>query len=115
MTIHLELFVAGLSVVSEIWHEPPPCTASPVKDSFCVAPMAMLVTVPPELLVALQGKLEPSATRGLLLGLPYGGGVAITICPWAVLAKAAMAEAARMFLMEDMSILGCFLGGFFEV
>ena len=61
--------------------------------------MAMLVTVPPELLVALHGKFEPSATRGLLSGLPYGGGVAIIMCPWAVVKKA-IAEAARMLLSE---------------
>ena len=41
----------------------------------------MFVTVPPVLLVDLHGKFEPSATRGLLLGLPYGGGVAMIICP----------------------------------
>lgn len=43
--------------------------------------MAMLVTVPPALLVALHGKLDPSGRRGLLLGVPYGGGVAMTMCP----------------------------------
>ena len=81
MTIHLELLVAGLSVVRETWHDPPPWTAPPVKESFCVEPIAMFVTVPPVLLVDLHGKFEPSAARGLLLGLPYGGGVAMTICP----------------------------------
>lgn len=105
MTIHVELFVAGLSVVRETWHEPPPCTDSPKKESFCEAPIAMLVTVPPELLVALHGKFEPSALRGLLSGLPYGGGVAMTMCPWAVAAKRATAEAARMLLMECMPVL----------
>jgi len=34
----------------------------------------MLVTVPPELLVALQGKFAPCADRGPLSGVPYGGG-----------------------------------------
>ena len=92
-------------MVRETWHDPPPCTDSPKKESFCGAPIAMLVTVPPELLVALQGKLEPSATRGLLLGLPYGGGVANIMCPWAVVAKRAMAEAVRMLLIECMSVL----------
>ena len=67
--------------------------------------MAMSVTVAPELLVALQGKLEPSAVRGLLSGLPYGGGVAITMCPWAVVAKRARTEAARTLLIECMSAL----------
>ena len=81
MTIHLELLVAGLSVVRETWHDPPPWVAPPVKESFCVEPIAMFVTVPPVLLVDLHGKFEPSAARGLLLGLPYGGGVAMTICP----------------------------------
>ena len=65
--------------------------------------MAMSVTVAPELLVALQGKLEPSATRGLLSGLPYGGGVAMTMCPWAVVVKRARTEAARTLLIECMS------------
>lgn len=101
----MELFVAGVSVVREIWHDPPPWTDSPKKESVCGAPIAMLVTVPPELLVALHGKLEPSATRGLLSGLPYGGGVAMTMCPWAVPAKSAMAEAAKMLLIEYMSAL----------
>ena len=105
MTIHVELLVAGLSVVREIWHDPPPWTDSPKKESFCGAPMAMSVTVPPELLVALQGKLEPSATRGLLSGLPYGGGVAMTMCPCAVVAKRARTEAARTLLIECMSAL----------
>lgn len=102
MTIHLELFVAGLSVVSETWHDPPPWTDSPRKESFCGAPIAILVTVPPELLVALHGKFEPSAFKGLLSGLPYGGGVAMTMCPWAVAARSATTEATKMFLMEDM-------------
>ena len=68
----------------------------------------MLVTVPPELLVALHGKFEPSATRGLLSGLPYGGGVAMIMCPWAVV-KRAMAEAARMLLSECIFVLTCVL------
>ena len=55
ITIHVELFVAGVSLVREIWHDPPPWTDSPKKESFCEAPIAILVTVPPELLVALQG------------------------------------------------------------
>lgn len=70
MTIHLESLVAGLSLVRAIWHEPPPCTAEPVKESDWGAPMAMSVTGAPALLVALQGKSEPSAARGLLLGEP---------------------------------------------
>ena len=72
--------------------------------------MAMLVTVPPELLVALHGKFEPSATKGLLSGLPYGGGVAMTMCPWAVV-KRAMAETARMLLSVYISVLACALLG----
>ena len=68
----------------------------------------MLVTIPPKLLVALHGKFEPSATRGLLSGLPYGGGVAMTMCPWAVV-KRAMAETARMLLSEYISVLACAL------
>ena len=102
ITIHVELFVAGVSVVREIWHEPPPWTDSPEKESFCDAPIAILVTVPPELLVALHGKFEPSALRGLLSGLPYGGGVAIIMWPWAVEAKRARAEKERMDMIEDI-------------
>lgn len=70
MTIHLEALVAGVSVVRETWQEPPPWTDSPKKESCCGLPMAMVVTVAPALEVALQGKLEPSAVRGLLSGLP---------------------------------------------
>lgn len=107
MTIHLELFVAGVSVVRDTWQDPPPCTDSPKKESFCGAPIAIFVTVPPELLVALHGKFDPSATRGLLSGLPYGGGVAMIICPWAVAARRAMAEEARTLLTEGISVWNC--------
>ena len=62
----------------------------------------MLVTVPPELLVALHGKSEPSAIRGLLLGLPYGGGVAMIICPRAMEARRARAEQKRIDMIEDI-------------
>ena len=58
--------------------------------------------------MALHGKFEPSATRGLLSGLPYGGGVAMIICPLAVVKKA-MAEAARRLLIEYMFVLTCAL------
>ena len=69
-----------------------------------MAPIAMLVTVPSELLVALHGKFEPSALRGLLSGLPYGGGVAMIIWPWAVEAKRARAEKERMDMIEDIVV-----------
>lgn len=105
MTIQVELLVAGVSVVRETWQEPPPWTDSPRKESFWGAPMAMSVTVAPVLLVALQGKLEPSAVRGLLSGLPYGGGVAMTMWPWAVVVKRARTEAARTLLIECMAAL----------
>lgn len=107
MTIHLELFVAGVSVVRETWHDPPPWTDSPKKESVWGAPIAMLVTVPPALLVALHGKFDPSAMRGLLSGLPYGGGVAMIMCPCAVAVSRAIAEEARMLLIECMSALIC--------
>ena len=60
----------------------------------------MLVTDPPELLVALHGKLAPPASRGLLSGVPYGGGW--TMIMWALAAEArrAIAEAERAALME---------------
>ena len=75
----------------------------------------MLVTVPPELLVALHGKLSPLASIGLLLGVPYGGGLAMTMWALAVEAMRAMAEAERAALMEGMFVLflgvafGCFV------
>lgn len=89
-------------MVRDTWQDPPPCTDSPKKESFWVAPIAILVTVPPELLVALHGKFEPSALRGLLSGLPYGGGVAMIMCPWVVEAKRARAEKERMDMIEDI-------------
>lgn len=74
----------------------------------------MLVTVPPELLVALHGKFAPAASRGLLSGVPYGGGVTMTM--WALAAEAmrAIAEAARAALMEGIFVFfgvtfGCFI------
>ena len=100
MTIHLELFVAGLSVVREIWQEPPPWTAVPLNERVCCWPMAMLVTGAPALLVALQGKLAPAGSRGDLSGLPYEGGFDMIM--WALLEveKSAMAEAARRVLSD---------------
>lgn len=102
MTIQEELFVAGISVVREIWHEPPPCTAEPMNQSGCGAPISMSVTIAPALLVALHGKLEPSATRGLLSGLPYGGGDPRIM--WALLeaAKRVRADKERTDMMEDI-------------
>ena len=93
-------------MVRETWHEPPPWTDSPKKESFCEAPIAIFVTVPPELLVALHGKFDPSAARGLLSGLPYGGGVAMIMCPWAVELRRARAEKERMEMIEDILWLG---------
>lgn len=46
ITIHLESFVGLASFVSEIWQEPPPWTALPLKDSVCGAPMAIFVAPP---------------------------------------------------------------------
>lgn len=66
----------------------------------------MLVTGPAELLVALHGKFEPSAFRGLLSGVPYGGGVAIIIWPWVVEARKARTEKERMDMIEDILWLG---------
>lgn len=34
ITIQVELFVAGVSVVRDTWQDPPPCTDSPRKESF---------------------------------------------------------------------------------
>ena len=102
ITIQLEFFVAGMSVVREIWHEPPPCTADPMNQSGCGAPIVISVTVAPALLVALHGKLEPSATKGLLSGLPYGGGLPRIIWALAVMAKRAIAEKERTDMIEDI-------------
>ena len=98
----MELFVAGVSLVSEIWHEPPPCTADPMNQRGCCAPMLMSVTVAPVLLVALHGKSEPSAERGLLLGLPYGGGDPRIMWALLVAAKRVTAEKERMDMIEDI-------------
>lgn len=102
ITIQLDFAVAGVSVVREIWHEPPPCTADPMNESGCDAPIAISVTTAPVLLVALHGKLEPSAKRGLLSGLPYGGGEPRIIWALDVAAKRATAEKERMDMTEDM-------------
>ena len=68
----------------------------------CSAPMLISVTVAPALLVDLHGKSEPSAARGLLLGLPYGGGEPRIM--WALLAaaKRAIAEKERRDIVEDI-------------
>ncbi len=99
ITIQLEFFVAGMSVVREIWHDPPPCTADPMNQSGCGAPIVISVTIAPALLVALHGKLEPSATKGLLSGLPYGGGLPRII--WALIVVAKRAK-ERSDMIEDI-------------
>lgn len=61
----------------------------------------MSVTNAPALLVALQGKSEPSAAKGDLSGLPYDCGDAINI--WALpVAKIAVTEAVRINLREGI-------------
>lgn len=62
--------------------------------------MAILVTGAPPVLVALQGKSEPSAAKGDVDGLPYGNGDAIIMCALLVAVNIAMAEAASMDLMD---------------
>lgn len=64
-----------------------------------------MVTGPPELLVALHGKLAPPASRGLLSGLPYGGGLAKSMWALAAEARRAIAEAERAALMEGIFFL----------
>ena len=74
--------------------------------------MLMSVTVAPVLLVALHGKLEPSATRGLLSGLPYGGGEPRIMWALLVAAKRVTAVKERMDMTEDMlpfKLLSCFV------
>lgn len=94
--------MAGISVVRDIWQEPPPCTADPMNHSGCGAPIVICVTVAPALLVALQGKLDPSASRGLLSGLPYGGGLPRIIWALLVAERRAMAEKEMMDMIEDI-------------
>ena len=93
-----------MSVVREIWHDPPPCTADPMKESGCGAPIVMDVTVAPALLVALQGKLEPSARSGLLSGLPYGGGEPRIMWALVEVAKRPTAARERIDMIEDIVI-----------
>ena len=64
--------------------------------------MLMSVTVAPELLVALHGKSLPSAARGLLLGVPYGGGEPRIIWALLVATKRAVAEKERRDMIEDI-------------
>lgn len=73
-----------------------------MNQSGCGAPIAMCVTVAPALLVALHGKLEPSSKRGLLSGLPYGGGEPRIMWAVVVVAKRATAEKERMDIIEDI-------------
>ena len=91
-----------MSVVREIWHDPPPCTADPMNQSGCGSPIVMDVTVAPALLVALHGKLEPSASSGLLSGLPYGGGEPMIMWALVEVAKRATAEKERIDMIEDI-------------
>ena len=62
--------------------------------------MSICVTVAPVLLVDLQGKSEPSAARGLLLGLPYGGGEPRIM--WALVVAAKMVAKERIDMSEDI-------------
>ena len=68
----------------------------------------MLVTGPPVLLVDLHGKLDPSAARGLLSGVPYGGGWARSMWASAAQARRAIAEAERAALMEGIFLFWSF-------
>lgn len=73
-----------------------------MNQSGCGAPIAISVTIAPALLVALHGKLEPSATSGLLSGLPYGGGEPRIIWALVEVAKRATAEKERTDMIEDI-------------
>ena len=66
----------------------------------------MFVTVFPTVVAPLQGKSDPDASRGELLGLPYGGGVSRIMWPLAEV-KNARAEAARTDLTEGMLLWLC--------
>ena len=60
------------------------------------------------MLVALQGKLDPSAARGDLSGVPYDAGDDIIM--WALpVAKRLMAVAARVDLREGIFLEGVML------
>lgn len=73
-----------------------------MNQSGCGAPIAISVTVAPALLVALHGKLEPSSKRGLLSGLPYGGGEPRIMWALVVVTKRVTAEKERMDIIEDI-------------
>ena len=94
--------MAGISLVRDIWQEPPPCTADPINHRGCGSPIVIGVTIAPALLVALQGKLEPSASRGLLSGLPYGGGLPRIMWALLVAERSAIAEKEIMDMIEDI-------------
>jgi hypothetical protein len=80
------LDLVGLaSYVMEIWHEPPPWTAWPVKASGCEEPRAMEVEAPVKPLF-WQGKLDPEGSSGVLIEPSNGLGTARTM--WALEAAA---------------------------
>ena len=64
--------------------------------------MSICVTTAPVLDVVLQGKSEPSDLRGLLLGLPYGGGEPRIMWALLVAAKRVTAEKESKAMIEDM-------------
>ena len=94
MTIHLEVLVGALSVVSATWQEPPPWTALPVKERVWGAPIGMVFAVAGGgEVIPLHGKSLPSASRGEEFGEPKGAGVFMIM--WPDTDPAEMAAATR--------------------
>ena len=102
MTIHFVALFGFFSVVREIWHDPPPCTALPVNDSVWLTPIGMTLLIPvASYMVSLHGKSDPFGRRGELVGWPNGFGVFMIMCAL-VVAKSAAATATREVLVEGM-------------
>lgn len=101
MTIHFDALFGFLSVVREIWHEPPPWTALPVNESVWLTPIGMILLIPvASYLVSLHGKSAPLSFRGELSGGPNGLGVFMIMCAFVVAKSAAAAK--RKVLVEGM-------------
>jgi hypothetical protein len=119
MTCQVELAVGARSEVTASWHEPPPWTALPSKESVCSSPIAMGLFSSHEALkksgepVVLQGKLAPLEVKGLLSGFGWKGlGLTKIMCEDTVEAqrRAARAEMLKVLevniLVDDLNGLG---------
>jgi hypothetical protein len=105
MTFHLVALVGAFSVVTEIWQEPPPWTAVVPRshESCWVEPTGQLFAGVVSGGMPWQGKLEPSAASGDLLGLPNGTGLAMMA--WACAVMGAIASmAAKTVVVEQIML-----------